>query len=116
MSVFVDVVNAVNTLSNDISHFFTVEIFVFFKNLFPEILKWAELSFIRIHNFSIGFLSVFVTDFLYSLTVFQQVEDAFSALDSQTLILISFFRIPEAVHIILSAYFSRFVLRLVGVL
>lgn len=114
MSVLVDVVNAINSLSHDIKHFFSVDIYHFFNKWFAYGLKYAALAFYKLKNFALGFVATFLEDTLYTITYGGDVQAAFSSLDSTTLTFLSFFRIPEAINIILSSYFSRMIFRLIG--
>jgi hypothetical protein len=113
MSVIVDVVNAVNSLSHEIKHFFNVEIYYFFNKWFAYGLKYATLAFYKFKNFAFGFVATFLEDTLFSITYGADVQAAFDSLDSTTLSFLFFFRIPEAVNIILSSYFSRMIFRLI---
>lgn len=114
MVAFVDVVNAVNSLSHDIKHFFNVEIYLFFTKLFAYGLKYSVLLFYKFKNLALGFVSTFFEDFLYSITFGKDFDKVISTLDSRLLSFLVFFRIPEAFHIILSSYFSRMLFRLIG--
>lgn len=114
MSVFVDVVNAINSLSYEIKHFFTVDIFLFFQKWFFYGVKYTAVVFYKFKNLAIGFVATFLEDFLYSITFGKDVALAFDSLDSRMLSILNFLRIPEAINIIMSSYFSRMLFRLIG--
>lgn len=115
MSIIVDVVNAVNSFAYDVKHFFYVDIYVFFTKFFGHSMKWLAVAFYKIKNIALGFIVTFFEDFLFSMTLGQDLASAFNSLDSNMLSILNVLRVPEAVNIIMSSYFTRLLFRMLGI-
>jgi hypothetical protein len=114
MSTLVDIVNSIVDINQEISDFRTSGIYQFFKEWFAEFVKWFYVSWYKSKLFAITFAWDVAQEILGSLNLSSAIEEAFGMLDSKVLAIISFFRIPEALNIILSAYTTRLVLTFMG--
>jgi hypothetical protein len=115
MSTLVDIVNAVTGFRQDIEDMRSTGIYQFFTKFFAEFLKWSAVGWFKFKLQALTFSWDVASEILSSLNVSEQIETAFGQLDSNIVSIISFFRIPEAINIILSAYTTRLVMTFIGV-
>lgn len=109
-----DITNAIVDLRQDIENFFSTGIYEFFTKFFAEFIKWAVVLWYKFKLFSITFSYDIASEILSSLNLSQTIDSAFNSLDSRVAKFVSFFRIPEAVSLIISAYTTRFVMYFLG--
>lgn len=114
MSTFVDVVNSIVDFRQELDDFRTSGIYKFFTQWFAEFIKWSMVGWFKFKLQALTFAWDVASEILTSLNLSQQIDMAFSALDSNVVSIISFFRIPEAINIILSAYTTRLVMTFIG--
>lgn len=114
MSTFVDVVNSIVDFRQELDDFRTSGIYKFFTQWFAEFIKWSMVGWFKFKLQALTFAWDVANEILTSLNLSQQIDLAFSALDSNVVSIISFFRIPEAINIILSAYTTRLVMTFIG--
>lgn len=114
MSIFVDILDGLTGLRQDFDDMRSGGIYQFFTKWFAEFIKWYMVAWYKAKLTSITFAWDVASEILSSLNISQQINMAFSALDSRVVQIISFFRIPEAINIVLSAYTTRFVLNFLG--
>ena len=114
MSTFVDVVNSIVDFRQELDDFRTSGIYKFFTQWFAEFIKWSMVGWFKFKLQALTFAWDVANEILTSLNLSQQIDMAFSALDSNLVSIISFFRIPEAINIILSAYTTRLVMTFIG--
>ncbi|MEI6747373.1 MAG: DUF2523 family protein [Methylococcaceae bacterium] len=115
MSTFVDIVNSIVDIHQQIDDFRSTGIYQFFTKWFAEFLKWWVVGWYKFKLQAITFSWDVASEILSSLNLSTVVTSAFSQLDSKVISIISFFRIPEALNMILSAYVTRLVMTFIGI-
>ncbi|MEI6747404.1 MAG: DUF2523 family protein [Methylococcaceae bacterium] len=115
MSTFVDIVNSIIDFRQELDDFRSSGIYKFFTQWFAEFIKWSMVGWFKFKLQSLTFAWDVASEILNSLNLSEHIYMAFSALDSNVVSIISFFRIPEAIHIILSAYTTRLVMTFIGI-
>ncbi|MFI3123298.1 MAG: DUF2523 family protein [Methylococcales bacterium] len=98
MSTFVDVVNSIVDFRQELDDFRTSGIYKFFTQWFAEFIKWSMVGWFKFKLQALTFAWDVASEILTSLNLSQQIDMAFSALDSNVVSIISFFRIPEAIN------------------
>jgi hypothetical protein len=93
----------------------------FDKDIYPLITKtvaeWIKASLIQTIEFKIwalGFSWDVAKDLLISLNISPLIASAWSSLDSKLLQFLTFFRIPDGINLLLTAWATRFVYRFIG--
>lgn len=114
MSTLTDIVNSIMDIAQSIDDFRSTGIYQFFTKWFAEFIKWWMVGWYKMKFQAMVFAWDIAQEILISLNISEQIHLAFSALDSNVIQIISFFRIPEAINIILSAYTTRFVFNFLG--
>jgi hypothetical protein len=114
MTSFVDIVNSIVDVRQQIDDFRSSGIYQFFTHWFSEFLKWWVVAWYKGKLQAITFAWDVASEILSSLNLSAVVQSAFSQLDSNVVSIISFFRIPEAINLILSAYVTRQVMTFIG--
>ena len=114
MATFVDIVNSIVDINQEIEDFRSTGIYQFFVEWFAELMKWFYVGWYKSKLMALTFAWDVAQEILTSLNLSSAIESAFSMLDSKVSGVISFFRIPEALNLILSAYVTRMVLTFMG--
>lgn len=114
MSTLLDITNVLTDLRQDFDDMRSNGIYQFFTKWFAEFIKWYMVGWYKAKLQAITFAWDVAQELLASLNLSEHINIAFSALDSRVVQIISFFRIPEAINIVLSAYTTRFVLNFLG--
>lgn len=114
MSTLLDIANAITEFRQDIDDIRSTGIYEFFTKVFAEYIKWAIVGWYKFKLQSIIFAYDIASEMLSSFNVSGAVDAAFSSLDSDIAQIISFFRIPEALNIIFTAYTTRIVIQFLG--
>jgi len=99
---------------NNITDFVFNGIYQFAVEVFAQYVIWSTIATIEFKLWMIGFAWDVAQSILSQLNVFNELNAAFASLDSEVLSIISFFAIPQALSIILSAATTKFVLRFMG--
>ena len=98
-------------LLNWITSFFHTGIYDLITAAFASLIEWlllAKLNFLLwVLQFSWDIASKLITN----LGISSALQSAWSSLDSQVLQTLMFFRVPDAVNMILGAFGTRFVMR-----
>jgi hypothetical protein len=115
MSTLLDITDAIVSFRQDIEDYRSSGIYQFFTKWFAEFIKWSMVGWYKAKLQAIIFSWDVASEILDSLNISEQIETAFGQLDSDLVSIISFFRIPEAINIILSAYTTRLVMTFIGV-
>lgn len=115
MTTFVDIVNSIVDIRQEIEDFRSSGIYQFFMHWFAEFLKWCVVGWYKVKLQAITFSWDVANEILSSLNLSTVVESAFAQLDSKVVSIISFFRLPEAINLILSAHVTRQVMNFIGV-
>ena len=91
-----------------ISDFFTSGLFEFFDALFVELstwfVVWAMKAKIMFMKLSWGVAE----NLIANLSISSMIESSWSSMDSGVLGYVTFFRIPEAINILIQAVVARF--------
>jgi len=114
MSVLVDVVNAVTGVGQQISDFINVGIYTLLTKFAAQLIKWYVAAMWKAKLAALVFSWGTAQELLSSLNVSSYLNTAWSSLESRTLSMLVFFRVPEAVNIIISAAATKFVFRFFG--
>jgi hypothetical protein len=114
MSTLLDIVNSIIDINQEIIDFRQTGIYHFFVEWFAELMKWFYVGWYKSKLFAITFAWDVAQEILSSLNLSDAIESAFNSLDSKLLAVVSFFRIPEGLNLILSAYVTRMVLTFMG--
>lgn len=125
MDFITNLIDFFNNLFQPLVDFFTAFqqhiIDWFYKDIYPWVTKtiaeWIKASLISSIQFKIMALSFcwdIAKDLLDSLHVSQHINSAWSMLDSRIMQLLTFFRIPEGINLLISALTTRFVYRFLG--
>lgn len=99
---------------NSILDFFKSGIYDFFKEWFASFVIWSTVAMIKAKVIVISFAWDVAQEVLTQLGISTYLSAAWAQLDNDLLNALTFFRIPEAVNIILSARTTRFVLNFMG--
>jgi hypothetical protein len=108
----------------------------FISDFFALIQKFWDFLQIGIYDFFVDWFALFVIDYTIALVKFKiymvgfawdiaqsaldqidlsgQLSEAWSGVNSHVLDALTFFNVPDALNIILSAYVTRYVLKLIG--
>ena len=114
MSVLVDIVNSIVDLTKEIDDFRSTGIYQFFTKWFAEFVKWIMVAWYKTKLQALVFSWDIAQEILSSLDISNAINSAFSNLDSNVVSILSFFRIPEAINIVLSAYTTRLVMSFIS--
>ena len=114
MSTLLDIANAITEFRQDIENIRSTGIYEFFTKVFAEYIKWAIVGWYKFKLESIIFAYDVASEILSSLNLSQVVDSAFNSLDSRVAKFVAFFRIPEALNLIFSAYTTRVVMNFLG--
>jgi hypothetical protein len=109
-----DFLNSVIDFFNQIITFLSSGIYDFFVQWFAEFVIWSTVSAIKFKIFVISVSWDVAQSVLQQLDVSSYISTAFSSLDADVFSAITFFKVPEAVHIVTSAYVTRYVMSFVG--
>jgi hypothetical protein len=114
MSTLLDIVDSIVDINQQITDFRETGIYNFFVQWFAEFMKWFYVGWYKSKLMAITFAYDVAQEILTSLNLSSQIDSAFGMLDSKVVGVISFFRIPEGLNIIFSAYMTRMVLTFMG--
>jgi len=82
--------------------------------LFEYILDWLKIWFLKLQTAAVSLFWSIAEVVLDQLNLSSALSSAWGSIDGELMGYMSFFRIPEAFSIILSAKVTRFVLNMVG--
>lgn len=94
--------------------FFYKDIYPFVTKFIAEMIKASIIASIEFKITALKFAWDIAKDLLVSLNISPLISAAWSALDSKVLQFLVFFRIPEGVNLLISAYTTKFVYRYIG--
>jgi hypothetical protein len=114
MDFLLDFFNNATDFINDIADFRHSGIYEFCKKAFAEFVKYSVIAMITFKIYAMTFAYDVATQILDDLNLSSALSSAWSAMDSQVAQAAAFFRIPEAINIILSAKLTKFVLKFMG--
>lgn len=106
--------NDVVLFLNDVSDFHQSGIYQFFKQVFAQFIIYSTVAYIEFKIFMLGFAYDVAKEILNQLSFSTLLSQAWGSIDSNTAHLLGFFKIPEAINIVLSAKVTKFVLKFIG--
>jgi len=108
------VIDDIYTSINDAMEFRKNGIYTFFTELFAEAIQHYLIATIEFKIFMLGFAWDVAKAILDNLSINTQLTAAWSKIDSNTLKMLTAFKIPDALNIVLSGSVTRFVLRFIS--
>jgi Protein of unknown function (DUF2523) len=114
MSVVLDVVNSINQLAQTVSNFFTTDLYTLLSNFTAWAVQWAVVAMWKTKLALLQFSWTVAQQIIVNLNLSVYLNNAWASLNSQVLAMLVFFRIPDAVSMILSASVTKFVFRFLG--
>lgn len=114
MSVLVDVVNAINATTQDLSDFIHTGFYQKLTEFTAWFIRWWVVGMFKAKIAALTFAYDVAQELLTQLNISSYLNAAYANLESRTLAMLTFFRIPEAINIILSAATTKFVFRFLG--
>lgn len=114
MSVIVDVVNAVVDVYDLVQDFITEGIYNLLTQFTALFIKWVTVAYWKLKLAALQFSYDVAMQMMVDLQLSQYLQLFFGALDSRVASMLQFFRIPEAINIVVSAFFTKFVFRFFG--
>lgn len=107
---FADLVNYLERFWDFLQH----GIYDFFTKLLATWIIYSTIATIKFKLWSLTFAWHIAQQILSQLNIVSAIESAWGSVDSRIMSAMSFFRIPEAINIILTARLTRFVLKFMG--
>lgn len=114
LPIFQDLYDLIQSVLDYFKSFFNDEIYPLITKTIAEFIKAAMIQKIEFEIFAIGFCWDIAKDLLITLNISPAIEQAWGMLDSKLLQFLTFFRIPEGVNLLVSAYATRFVYKFIG--
>lgn len=93
-----------------IRDFFTEDIYNFFYQVFREITAWYVIWVLKAKIAMLSFAFDVASTIMTNLNLSQHLDYYYSQLDSRTLEYMAFFRLPDAINLLIQAYITRFTL------
>ena len=97
-----------------IYQFVTTGLYDFFTALFAQFIIYSSIALIKFKIYSITFAYDVAAQVMVQLDISSHINALWGSLNSNTLKVLTYFRIPEALNIVTQAYVTRFVLRFMG--
>jgi hypothetical protein len=94
--------------------YFNTGIYGFVKETLQEMVSWLVIAKLEAQIFMLEFSWGVAKNVLINLGVSQIIETAWSGIDSDIMGYLNFFRVPDALNIILQAYTTKIVLKVMG--
>ena len=121
MDTLIQFFNNVLTFFTDVADFFNSildyiknGLYDFFKEWFAAFVIWSTVAMIKAKLYALTFAWDVAQEVLSQLGISAFLSAAWGQIDSGILSAITFFRIPDAINVILSAKVTRFVLNFMG--
>lgn len=111
---FQDIYDLVKGFFGFFKDFFNKDIYPFITKTIAEFIKAAMIHAIEFKIFALGFAWDIAKDLLISLNISSMINQAWGMLDSKLLQFMTFFRLPEGINLMISAYATRFVYKFLG--
>lgn len=93
---------------------YTTGIYEFATAAMAQITEWMVIGFIKTKIFMVTFFWDIAKNILINLGLSQLIEQSWSTIPPNVMGALSFFKLPEAVNILLQAITTRFSLRFFG--
>ena len=97
-----------------VGEFIKVGIYDLIVEAFAEFIIWSQIQLIYFKMWTLGFAYDIAQEMIAQLNVSAFINQAWSSLGSKIVNLLTFFKVPTAINIILSARVTRFVLDLLS--
>jgi hypothetical protein len=114
VTFLVDIYNAIIDLFNTTQAFITDGIYQLLVDFTAFLIKKAVIGMIKFKIWALGFAWDVAKDLIADLNINTILNTAWGSLHPQTLSMFQFFRVPEAVQMMVSAGVTKFVFRFLG--
>lgn len=114
MSVIVDIVNAVVEFRDQVAAFLDHGIYDLLTKFTSWFIKWSTVGGMKFKLMMLEYSWDVAQELITSLNISGFLNNAYSSLESRTLNFLVFLRIPEAVNLVISAGFTKFVMKFLG--
>lgn len=114
MSVLADVVNSVVQVGQQVADFIAFGAYDLLTKFTAWFIKWYMVAWWHAKLAALTFSWSVAQELITSLHLSEYLNAAWGSLESRTLSLLVFFKVPDAVNIILSAAVTKFVFRFLG--
>jgi hypothetical protein len=114
MSVLVDVVNAISDTGQTISDFFSTGLYDYTTKAVAWFIRWYAVVWWQVKLEALKISWGLAQELIAYLNISGYLNSAYAALDARTMSMLAFFRIPEAINMIVSAAVTKFVFRFLG--
>jgi hypothetical protein len=114
MTLLVDIYNAIIDVFNQIQNFITDGIYQLLVEFTAWAIKKMVIASIQFKIWALGFAWDVAQEIITSLNINTYLNAAWGSLHADTLAMFQFFKIPEAVQMLLSASVTKFVFRFLG--
>ena len=106
--------NDIAAFATDVWEFLINGLYDFFTEWYAAFVIWATVSEIKAKLWAIGFSWDVAEQVINQLNISATLSAAWSSVDVRVLNALTFFHVPEAINILLTARITRFVLRFMG--
>lgn len=89
-------------------------IYVFFEEAFKEATAWYVVAVVKAKIYMVGFAWDVAKIVLENIGLSQFINTAWGSLNPKLIGYLTFFKMPEALNIVIQAYATRFVLTVIG--
>lgn len=96
---------------NWISEFFSSGLYTLITEAFASLIEWLMLLKLKMMLWSLEFAWGIANSLISSLGISTAIENAWGSFSGPTLSNLMFFKVPDALNMIVSAIATRFVLR-----
>lgn len=114
MTLLVDIYNAIIDVFNQIQSFISDGIYQLLVDFTAWAIKKAVIASIKFKIWALGFAWDVAQEIIVDLNVNAYLNAAWGSLNASTLSMLQFFKVPEAIQMILSAGVTKFVFRFLG--
>lgn len=97
-----------------ISDWLDLGIYDFFGQVFKELVAWIVIAKIKFQLWALTFSWEVAKTIIFNLHLTDYIQLAWNSFDSTTLGYLNFFKIPEALNILMQAYITRLTLAVMG--
>jgi hypothetical protein len=99
---------------NKILDFIQSGLYEFVTAAFGQFIIYTTIALIKFKLYMMVFAWDVAQQILAQLNITQQLNSAWAGIDSKSMQLVSFFRLPDALNIVLTARVTRYVLDFMG--
>jgi hypothetical protein len=89
-------------------------IYAFFEELLQEAVAWMVIAKLEFMLWSMKFSWGVAKEIIFNLGIGDYISNGFGRLDPMLMGYVNFFKIPEAVNMLVQAYITRLTLRVMG--